>query len=573
MSLTSVSAPELDTLIEECTNESIPNGEIDLPVALEISDIIRSRRVPPKDGMRCLKKRILTTRSNSNTQFATWRLVEVCMKNGGVPFLREICSREFMDCLEHDILSDSTDYELQRFCARLVMDLYLAFKNDSQLKYVSTVYQKLLSRGVEMKNLASTENVSAMFDAKTPADWVDSDACMICSVKFTLLNRKHHCRSCGGIFCQEHSSRFIPLPDLGILEPVRVCDNCFEDYNLKKSSSKKKGSKHRAEELHEEDDDLRKAIELSLQESNSKIQQDSVDLIPVEEPVEEEDPDLKAAIEASLRDHKEEESRRKRLQLENSHESKVSVEQPFELTSSDEEDIQLFASLVERMKTQPPEAILEDTQLQQLYQKVISARPKVNYSLNDTVSKYNSLFEMNGRISDIMNIYDTMLEEQLRNITYSQQYSFPQASAPSSYTYYPNNPQTANLENVSNAFPNESFVKENVSSVTPSSKEKNISSNPDFTSDANITATQLEGLVLDQPSEPPYPTEDEVTSEGSDQKNNVSEAPYPDDTIKQEDITKFDFPAVPLSKIAPEEQSEKETVLPQKQEEELLIEL
>ena len=40
---------ELDLLIQKATSESIPNGELDLPSAMEISDVVRSRRVPPKE--------------------------------------------------------------------------------------------------------------------------------------------------------------------------------------------------------------------------------------------------------------------------------------------------------------------------------------------------------------------------------------------------------------------------------------------------------------------------------------------------------------------------------------------
>ena len=40
--------------------------------------------------------------------------------------------------------------------------------------------------------------------------WVDDVAvkkCMRCEKKFTVTIRKHHCRECGGIFCDSCSSR------------------------------------------------------------------------------------------------------------------------------------------------------------------------------------------------------------------------------------------------------------------------------------------------------------------------------------------------------------------------------
>ncbi|KAI9487506.1 MAG: hypothetical protein EXX96DRAFT_82081 [Benjaminiella poitrasii] len=51
-----------------------------------------------------------------------------------------------------------------------------------------------------------------------------------CTVEFGLFNRRHHCRSCGRIFCQAHSSNVLPLfisngEERG--EWSRVCDICF----------------------------------------------------------------------------------------------------------------------------------------------------------------------------------------------------------------------------------------------------------------------------------------------------------------------------------------------------------
>eukprot|EP01062_Namystynia_karyoxenos_P070143 TRINITY_DN6551_c0_g1_i1.p1 TRINITY_DN6551_c0_g1~~TRINITY_DN6551_c0_g1_i1.p1 ORF type:complete len:528 (+),score=136.26 TRINITY_DN6551_c0_g1_i1:76-1659(+) len=51
--------------------------------------------------------------------------------------------------------------------------------------------------------------------------------CEGCLKDFTMLRRRHHCRSCGGIFCKACSSKKIELPQLG-QDKVRVCDSCFE---------------------------------------------------------------------------------------------------------------------------------------------------------------------------------------------------------------------------------------------------------------------------------------------------------------------------------------------------------
>eukprot|EP00760_Papus_ankaliazontas_P029909 PhM_4_TR4523/c1_g1_i1/m.72311 len=50
--------------------------------------------------------------------------------------------------------------------------------------------------------------------------------CDSCKGDFGLFNRRHHCRSCGGIFCNKCSSRRMPVPVRSIKEAVRVCDPC-----------------------------------------------------------------------------------------------------------------------------------------------------------------------------------------------------------------------------------------------------------------------------------------------------------------------------------------------------------
>ena len=59
--------------------------------------------------------------------------------------------------------------------------------------------------------------------------WVpdeESGACMLCGVKFTVVNRRHHCRRCGKIVCGKCSSAEFMLVNLRKL--ARVCNQCFD---------------------------------------------------------------------------------------------------------------------------------------------------------------------------------------------------------------------------------------------------------------------------------------------------------------------------------------------------------
>lgn len=636
--MSTITANELDELIKKATSETIPNGEIDLPVALEISDIIRSKRLIPKESMRCLKKRMTSTGINPNIQLASWKLAEICIKNGGIPFIVEICSREFMDYMEVSIIKYNHDgNEIEELIRRLFYELYVAFKDDSQLNYVNTVYKKLIQKGVHFpdENNTNTTEIKAMFDSKIPADWIDSDACMICSNKFSFLNRRHHCRSCGGIFCQDHSSNFITLPDLGIYEKVRVCDNCFNDYDSKKSSGpkkpKKKSKKRHSHE--EEEEQLRRAIELSLRESRGDAIEPVVPNIEREAPSqhiaeEENDPDLKAAIEASLREAEEEKARREReaqfqtqelYQQQQHQQQQAQPQRPsFELSSEDEDAIYLFASMVEKMKTQSMTEILQNDAAQRLFSRVQASKPKLNHTLAETNQKYNSLLEMNGKISDVMNIYDNLLEQQLHNINISSQYNIPQAQPavqippqptnhiPSAYSQYERYYQQAQMNQLQAPVQQVPIQQLPVQQVpvqqvpmqqvpiqqapVPQTNESNLEQlrSVEIRPEPNTeTANTLpypkeseENLI--EPSEPVYPNEEEELPENQktqETTNEPIEIPYPTENDKvpnnKANITRYNFPTVPVQKLPEKPTEEEETHVEEAQpkEEELLLEL
>lgn len=600
---------EVDTLIERATSESIPNGEVDLPVALEVSDLIRSRRISPRDSMRALKKRIMMTKSNPNAQLASWRLTDVCIKNGGTPLIKEICSREFMSTMEQAILKSGDSYdesELHHLVKTIFFQLYLAFKDDSQLGYLREIYDKLAHRGVKFSDnvVTNPEAIAAMLDSKTPAEWVDSDTCMICSKKFSLINRRHHCRSCGGIFCQDHSSKSIELPDLGIHEPVRVCDNCYDDYDYKKGKNiavkkdKKKKKSSKSSSKYDEEEQLRKAIELSLKESRnthnimaepnipvieSHIEQQNIDMVN-----EEQDPDLRAAIQESLRVAEQDKLRRQNEQLAKQEMTKNHDTSLHDLQSSEEANIYLFASLVEKMKGKSPTEILQDTQLQNIYQLVCQTKPKLNVLLNERIRQYNDIIAMNGEISEVVNLYDNILEKQLREISVSQQYQVPISSNEIYSSYDTQSYGTKNARTSKYApqiYSSQLKPEDRQPQLAPRSSNDNIAPKTNqMTANNNHSTifnhntdlpTEKEDFQthsqLDFASDPPYPQEDgshtALATQHYDSKTSIlNSVPYPveheenltDNTsIKNsahhEDsskITNYDFPTVPMNKVA-----------------------
>ncbi|XP_048061313.1 zinc finger FYVE domain-containing protein 26 isoform X2 [Megalobrama amblycephala] len=71
---------------------------------------------------------------------------------------------------------------------------------------------------------------------KTPdrKDWIPDHKqhiCMVCQrERFTMFNRRHHCRRCGRLVCHSCSSRKMAVE--GSEEPVRVCDQCYNFFHM-----------------------------------------------------------------------------------------------------------------------------------------------------------------------------------------------------------------------------------------------------------------------------------------------------------------------------------------------------
>ncbi|XP_072982071.1 uncharacterized protein [Typha latifolia] len=65
-----------------------------------------------------------------------------------------------------------------------------------------------------------------------PPEWVPdsyANVCMQCSVPFTLMCGRHHCRFCGGIFCGACTKGKSLLPvKFRERNPQRVCDSCYD---------------------------------------------------------------------------------------------------------------------------------------------------------------------------------------------------------------------------------------------------------------------------------------------------------------------------------------------------------
>jgi len=74
------------------------------------------------------------------------------------------------------------------------------------------------------------KEMDVILQSTDPPLWVsdnDIKSCFKCEAPFTVMNRRHHCRHCGYIFCGNCTTKKIEIARLRFTEPVRVCDECF----------------------------------------------------------------------------------------------------------------------------------------------------------------------------------------------------------------------------------------------------------------------------------------------------------------------------------------------------------
>ena len=253
---------------------------------------------------------------------------------------------------------------------------------------------------------------------------------MRCRTAFSFTNRKHHCRNCGNVFDQQCSSKLLPLPHLGILQPVRVDDGChikLTDKSAKGGSfaNERSSSKHKSQPASMQprsarvddgfDEDLKKALAMSLEEVNGHAGAGYVPQAKITQPApkaqeasskmaisqnsgnknpEEEDDDLKAAIAASIADMEEQKQKHTATIIEQSNSgvratsSYTAPRNDYELTPVEAENINLFSTLVDRLQTQPPGTILREPQIQELYDSIGTLRPKLARTYGETMSKH-----------------------------------------------------------------------------------------------------------------------------------------------------------------------------------------
>ncbi len=164
--------------------------------------------------------------TNPHVSFYGLQVLESIVKNCGSPIHEEIATKQFMEELR-DLAKTSHHDNIRDKILELIQTWAHAFRKIPSYRPVQDVTNIMKAEGAKFPPLIEAD---AMFVADQAPEWADGECCHRCRVEFGIVQRKHHCRACGQIFCNKCSSKECTLPRFGIEKEVRVCDACFEKY-------------------------------------------------------------------------------------------------------------------------------------------------------------------------------------------------------------------------------------------------------------------------------------------------------------------------------------------------------
>jgi hypothetical protein len=78
-------------------------------------------------------------------------------------------------------------------------------------------------------NAANSSDLSELGEIAEAPIWIPDKAtkvCMDCQSAFTAVRRRHHCRSCGNIYCSDCLPNRVPMPGISD-KPVMCCNDCY----------------------------------------------------------------------------------------------------------------------------------------------------------------------------------------------------------------------------------------------------------------------------------------------------------------------------------------------------------
>ncbi|KAH0794717.1 FYVE zinc finger family protein [Histomonas meleagridis] len=101
----------------------------------------------------------------------------------------------------------------------------------------SKLKDRILTAFTEAQSIFRCKWPQSASNADFAPVWIPDELvpkCMICDSKFTLINRRHHCRNCGDCICSACAKHKIVL-QFSDKKPQMVCNKCYEQLTAKKA--------------------------------------------------------------------------------------------------------------------------------------------------------------------------------------------------------------------------------------------------------------------------------------------------------------------------------------------------
>lgn len=204
---------EWSSMEQNCSRMIIQTKEMEKRLSIAESQKKSSEEIAHQIGAKLAK--VQTERKTFETDLTVereWRvglqaeLEEEKLKNGTQ-------AKELTKSTNHAKENAELKARLEKAEARIL-------EQDIALMEMGNQLNKTHVKVDEMKELQATLKESQWLDDK------DAVECQSCNQSFSLARRKHHCRNCGGIFCNNCSDNTMPLASSA--KPVRVCDCCHQ---------------------------------------------------------------------------------------------------------------------------------------------------------------------------------------------------------------------------------------------------------------------------------------------------------------------------------------------------------
>lgn len=228
------SKSQFEKVLEKATSNLLLEPDFD--GMLQLCDMIRGGDIKAREAVGYMKVRIKDEK-NPNVCYFALSALDTVMKNCGDAVHEEVITQTYLEELK-DMAKTSTADRVKNKILEMVQAWGIAFKDKSQYKIATNLYNVMKAEGY---TFPTPTNTTDMFKSERAPVWKDGDECSNCKSEFGIVQRKHHCRACGGIFCNRCTNKQSIIPKFGIEKEVRVCDNCYNEINSKSAKSDSSG--------------------------------------------------------------------------------------------------------------------------------------------------------------------------------------------------------------------------------------------------------------------------------------------------------------------------------------------